>query len=507
MNIAELFVRVRADVTDVNRRMREIEGAMGGVERASKSTGLQTGRLGNQFANLAGQIARVHPIVGNLAGVLGNFAIGAGLTVGVLAGVAAVAVVYDKLTASSRKAMEAGDKLAETYNRAAKIKAFGGQQLADIDTMNKGLEQHNKWLGFIIAARVQLGSMGGLLGGMQKGQSDAITANTKAIAEAEQQRANEYGLAVAKANDAWAARNKKIAEEAAAAAKKAQSDFLAAITSSLAVFDNLASHGTSSSVINAKLIEDYKKITAQIREMGNASTPAALELLKLRDALAANLVVAREIARVNSTGTVGPLVGKSLPGVGFTPSAPEPGKPMPKVGSPSDPIVKVETAVERQTRLEGEYQARLRQTISDTAAQIASVVGSAVLSIGSGKGAQVGAAIGGAFGSGVGGMAGAAAATAIGGYLGAGVGSVIPVVGTLIGAYIGSKLGGLFDSHKKEVTANTNALKANTAALLLRAPTGFKTANYRYDATEVKKMADAARRLATRGGSPIFGVT
>lgn len=500
MNIAELFVRVRADVTDVNRRMRDIEGALGGVDRASKSAGLQTGRLGNQFANLAGRIAHVHPVVGNLAGVLGNFAIGAGLTVGVLAGVAAVAVAYDKLTAASRKAMEAGDKLIESYVRQARISALGiaGQQKADIEDINKGLEQHNKWLGFIIAARIQLGSLGGIFGKDPGGHAKQLSAGAAALGEATKQQAKivaeEAEKAAKKAQDA--------ADKMAAAMRKAQQDFLAGISSGIAVFDNLASHGTSSSAVNAKLIEDYGKLASQIREMGNASGPAVAELLRLRDALAANLVVAREIARVNSTGTVGPLVGKTLPGVSITPSGAIPTQPMPKVGSPSDPIVEVGDQVQLQLQKDAEQAAQNAQMIASAIGHSAHIIGQAVVSAlnigGGGKGAALGGALGGTAGA-VGGMI----LGAPGGALGIAIGSAI---GSTVGTLIGSALGGLFGSNTKATNANTAATRENTAvmALLLNAPSVYKVAAGRFDATDVKAFRRASIRYATRGGAPIL---
>ena len=222
MLLSELFVRVRGDTSDVTSKLAGVQRSMAGLEGASRSGTLHLGKLGNSFEALASRIAGVNPVVGKLAGVLGDFSIGAATTVGVLAGVAAVAVVYDKLTESSRKAMAAADKLAESYNQLAKIHAFGSKEAADIDTINKGLEQHNKWLGFIIAARAQLGPVGGLLSGFQGGHSDAITAGTTAKAAAEQERVNQIGLQNARDNEAFAARVRAANEKAAADAKKAE---------------------------------------------------------------------------------------------------------------------------------------------------------------------------------------------------------------------------------------------------------------------------------------------
>jgi hypothetical protein len=42
---------------------------------------------------------------------------------------------------------------------------------------------------------------------------------------------------------------------------------------------------------------------------------------------------------------------------------------------------------------------------------------------------------------------------------------------------------------------------------LLNAPSGFKVARYRYDATDVKDIARAVRDYNTRGGAPVLGTT
>lgn len=400
--------------------------------------------------------------------------------------------------------MAQADKLSESYNRAARISALGigGQQLADIETINKGLEEHNKWLGFIIAARVQLGSLGGLFGKDPGGHGAAITSNTTAAARAEQERVNAIGLATAAANEKWAARQREIADKAAAAAKRAQQEFLAGITSGIAVFDNLASHGTSSSVVNQKLIEDYGKLAAQIREMGTASGPAAAELLKLRDALMANLAVAQAVAVANSTGTVGPLVGKTLPGMSLTGHAADPNKPMAKVGSPSDPIVEVGDQVQIQLQKNADRDAQNALMLQSAIYQSAQLIGSAVQSAlnvgGGGKGSQIGSQIGMAAGAIGGSFLGPPGA-----WFGGAVGSVI---GSTVGSVLGSAIGGLFDSHKKEVNANTQAIRANTMALLQNAPNVYKAAQGRFDATNVKEFRRSTTRYATRGGAPVMVV-
>lgn len=110
-----------------------------GLERSSvkldgalKTNTLSTGRLGNQFSNLAARIAHVHPIVGNLSNVLLDFAVGGAVTAGVLGGLALIAVGYDKLTESTRKAKEETNKFVKELvdqARAAREATVAGAEL------------------------------------------------------------------------------------------------------------------------------------------------------------------------------------------------------------------------------------------------------------------------------------------------------------------------------------------------------------------------------------------
>lgn len=77
-------------------------------------------RLRSGFSSLAAQLTSINPTVAQLAGTLGQFTVGAGLTVGILAGVAAISFAYDKLTASARQAREDADKLTQSLLNQAK---------------------------------------------------------------------------------------------------------------------------------------------------------------------------------------------------------------------------------------------------------------------------------------------------------------------------------------------------------------------------------------------------
>lgn len=430
--------------------MRGVERSLSGVDNASRSAHLSTGRLGNQFANLAGRIAGVHPVVGNLAGVLGNFALGAGLTVGILGGVAAIAVAYDKLTASSRKAMEAADKLTASYNQAAKISSLGigGQQLADIETINKGLEQHNKWLGFIIAARIRLGSMGGLLGKDPGGHGAAITAGTSAVAAAEQARVNAIGLREAKNNQAWADRIKKEGEPAREAARKAAADALQAS-------------------------ETYWRGQAALWKSARDRVAALNEEAR-------QFLLDNPVSGIVKQAIMGNLSPADMPSIDINAGlTDEQKKQREKMG------IFIEHADANANRL--------HDAIWGSATQLANTLVSALNIGGGGKGSNLGGAIGG--------TAGFAAGFAIGGPIGGAIGSTI-------GNIAGSLFGGLFDSNKKAVNANTLAVERNTQALLLHAPAGYRVDRHGYGnaAALYEVVAEEAMRRRGRGGVQILGM-
>lgn len=377
--------------------------------------------------------------------MLGDFAVGGLVTVGVLAGVAAVAVAFDKLTASSRKAMDAADKLSASYNQMAKISALGigGQQKADIDIINKGLEEHNKWLGFIIAARTRLGSMGGLLGADPGGHSAAIAAGVTGKAAAEQARVNAIGLQDAKDNQAWADRIKAETDKADQAAAKIMAASLAASETYWRGQTELLKRardkvGELQEIARQYLLDNpvAKMLNAQI--MGNLG-PADIANVDINAGLTDEQKKTRE--------KMGILIDDS-----------------------------------------NKNAMKLSDVISSSAIQGASIIVSALNLGGGGKG------------SGLGGAIGSTAGFAVGFSMGGPVGGAI---GSLIGNIGGSLFGGLFDSHKKAVNNNTAAIQALTSALIY-APAGFRAESYRYSASDPKpldKFAKYARSTAARGGA------
>jgi hypothetical protein len=130
----------------------------------------------------------------------------------------------------------------------------------------------------------------------------------------------------------------------------------------------------------------------------------------------------------------------------------------------------------------------IRDAIWGSAAALANSVVSALNFGGGGRGSNVGGGIGST--------------------LGFAAGSFLPfpgggAIGSIIGNITGSLIGGLFDHNTKAVNANTAATDRNTAALLLNAPSGYKIASARYDATDVRALDLAKRRWTARGGPAI----
>lgn len=94
------------------------------IENRLSATAGSANNWANKFkgglVSLTSQIAGTNPIVGQLAGTLGQFALGSALTGGILVGIAAIAFAYNQLTSSARAARKEIDDTAESLLRQAK---------------------------------------------------------------------------------------------------------------------------------------------------------------------------------------------------------------------------------------------------------------------------------------------------------------------------------------------------------------------------------------------------
>jgi hypothetical protein len=101
------------------------------------TSGLAVGRLRQGFVSLIAQATGTIPVLDRVGATLGTMALGSGVVVGVLAAGAAIALVWQKMTAEARKAAEEQQHLAEAlikYNNEVQRGATGARtaQIASI---------------------------------------------------------------------------------------------------------------------------------------------------------------------------------------------------------------------------------------------------------------------------------------------------------------------------------------------------------------------------------------
>lgn len=416
-----------------------------------RATGLQTGRLSNQFAGLAGQIGQVHPVVGNLANVLGNFALGTGLTLGVLAGVAAIAVVWDKLTESTRKAKEETEKAMEAIDKAANLKMLGpGGEM--VEHASKARKE---------AARLQVE--------IQKLEKEAAGPDAGF---------GRKEMLLKRINNLYIERHNALM-------------LLASAESMVKEKVNEAIESNTPKV---------KELTFGYNQLRNAAERVNAEILKEKtdwwesyiDRTNEALSITEQLARARNA--MRPSLVEGL--LSLEPKIPE--FSMPNIAMPFEGLDDNQKDQLRQlgvlTDKADQNADRLHDAIWGSATLMANQIVGALNIGGGGKGSNLGGAIGGTAGFAIG----------MGLTMGNPVGGAI---GSLIGNLAGSLFGGLFDSHKKEVNANTQALRALTSEIH-NAPSGFKINQARYNATDVSQLGQDLRRYKSRGGkNPLLAGT
>lgn len=106
----------------------ELAGSLKDVGTAGSAARVSTSRLNETFASLARQAVGTHPAVGQLANVVGTFALGGAATAGVLAGIAAIGVAWQRMGASAKEAREENERLLGILDDIAdrrRIEALG----------------------------------------------------------------------------------------------------------------------------------------------------------------------------------------------------------------------------------------------------------------------------------------------------------------------------------------------------------------------------------------------
>jgi hypothetical protein len=112
---------------------------LAGVDEAAGHGRLSIGRLGNAVADLGAHLTGVHPILGKVVEVVGMFAVGHALTLGVITGITLIALAWDKYSEKVRKATEEQNKLVASSMEALRTRALGpGGEFANIATAAQG---------------------------------------------------------------------------------------------------------------------------------------------------------------------------------------------------------------------------------------------------------------------------------------------------------------------------------------------------------------------------------
>lgn len=416
----------------------------------------------------------VNPVVGKLAAVLSEFSVGGALTVGILAGATAIAVAWDKLTESSRKAMEVGDKLAKTYQEEARIMALGigGKYKADIEDITKAIQENVKWTDLLNRLQTQGGPVaaaaslftGGLdkrrealAGGLQQAQIDQMMAEFDAQDEA----------MIASAKLATSNVNDQLEKEREITAEKARQQALV-----------------------IQYTELMRRIYGTLGTIGHDfAGPAIDPLQRMQEAeRAAQAMAAKQLAAFGvpqfsmfNTGINDGLTKEQI-------------KTRERMG------VLIDDANKNADKLS--------DVIAGSALQSAEIIVNALNIGGGGRGSGIGGALGGLTGN----VLGTIAGQKIGGVVGS---LVAPGIGTIVGSLLGSLTGGLFDHAKSQEDIwqdqlneqrkhnqwlkKNNLLLGDIANALLNAPSGFNV-------NALRSLGATSRQYAARGGVPILTV-
>lgn len=144
------------------QQFTRMAGSLKNIDTESRRAGLGVGQLRETMGSLAARAAGTHPVVGQLAGVLGSFAIGSTLMVGILGGLAAIALAWNKITEKSREAKDEQES-AQAFLQGIGNNARNGAT-GEIDS---ALRVQNRALGPLEAQRTtkiaQLNAMMGSL--------------------------------------------------------------------------------------------------------------------------------------------------------------------------------------------------------------------------------------------------------------------------------------------------------------------------------------------------------
>lgn len=483
---------------DFGKGTDKVSGALEGHK-------LSLGRVERALASYVGHAAGANAVTESLSVAFGSFAVGGGVIAGLLIGVGAVVAIYDKLTEGSKKAREEADKLTKSLNDQADARfratEAGGRATVQETATNLANVQKETGAGLLSMLLQGMAPGGQSAGALTSGDAAAKVERLGKAASASQEAINQLGLTIAKQNDETARKTKEMADAEIAAAAKLDAEFQKRIDtlSKGLVFED------QRKAVTAQLVAIEHELESEVRS-GTLTLEKRIiamgRLGQVMDALSQKFIVAQKFTDVGQlvgiVGTGETAVARAHEAFGGPMAGVKTNAANGLITQPGQADLIGAQQVLNVKNLENADKNALRvsEAVWGAAIQGAQIIVNALNIGGGGKGS----ALGGALGS-VGGMAlGAILAPA--GPVGLMVGSAI---GSLVGNVAGSLIGGLFDSHKKAVDSNTQAVRALTSAMIQFAPTGFKIDPYRYAATDVKGVMRDFSRFKTRGGVVSFG--
>jgi hypothetical protein len=520
LNIAELFVRVRGDTTDVESKMRGVRRSMddfgrstAGSTQALEGHKLSLGKVERALAGYVGHALGANSVTEQLSTAFGSFALGGGVVSGVLLGVGAIVAIYEHVTAAAREAKKEQDALIKSFLDAQKIKGFAGGAAGQVvEALNARVKAAQDRVDVLTSTNATINDphklSGGFLGGVQqatvtqKAELDRANADL-AAATAERDAILKKGAEDTDRTYAGNLSNLVSSNRATEAERQHSLDLIKAYRAELAKLAPTDTAGRASlsgmiSTLEAPFLAEAAEAARQAKEFAGLFGKLRAEADKTYkemndekknwwksfiDSGNEALTITQQVS--NAVNASRPTVVEALQSL-----VPTAQFSMPNVLMPFEGLTDAQKDQLRQlgvlTDKSDKNATMLHDAIWGSASQLANTIVSALNIGGGGKGSSLGGALG------------STAGFALGFIFGGG--PVGGAIGSTLGNIAGSFLGGLFDHHKKSVDTNTQALKALTQAIVQNAPTGFKWAASRYDATDVGGLGRSLRRYASRGG-------
>lgn len=105
----------------------EVAGSLKHVDTNARSATVGLGRMNYTLGSLAARAAGTNAVTGQLATVVGSFAVGTAMTAGVLAGLAAIGFAYQRITKSAKESKKAVEEATRAIREQAREEATRGQ--------------------------------------------------------------------------------------------------------------------------------------------------------------------------------------------------------------------------------------------------------------------------------------------------------------------------------------------------------------------------------------------